>query len=52
MADPGSELTSALGMELTHPGPVGKLGPKRSKRFGMYIDDGALSQGGAGAYLA
>lgn len=42
VADPGSELTSALGMELTHPGPVGKLGPKRSKRFGMFIDDGVI----------
>mmetsp|Transcript_5924 Transcript_5924/g.12085 ORF Transcript_5924/g.12085 Transcript_5924/m.12085 type:complete len:96 (+) Transcript_5924:219-506(+) len=42
IADPGSELVSALGLELTHPGPVGKLGPKRSKRFGMFIDDGVI----------
>ena len=40
VADPNSELTAALGMELTDPGPVGVLGPKRTKRFGMYIDDG------------
>lgn len=42
VADPNSELTAALGMELTDPGPVGKLGPARTKRFGMYIDDGEI----------
>lgn len=42
IADPGSELVGALGLELTHPGPVGVLGPKRSKRFGMFIDDGVI----------
>lgn len=42
IADPNSELTSALGMELTADGPVGVLGPKRSKRVGMYIDDGVI----------
>lgn len=44
LGDPNSELTSALGpeMTLTNPGPVGKLGPNRCKRFGMYCDDGVI----------
>jgi len=42
VADPNSELTSALDLELTHEGPVGVLGPKRCKRFAMYIDDGVI----------
>ena len=42
LGDPNSELTSALGMMLTNPGPVGKLGPNRCKRFAMYCDDGVI----------
>mmetsp|Transcript_70136 Transcript_70136/g.196300 ORF Transcript_70136/g.196300 Transcript_70136/m.196300 type:complete len:94 (+) Transcript_70136:810-1091(+) len=33
MGDPRGELTKALGVEMTHPGPCGKLGPGRCKRF-------------------
>lgn len=42
MGDPDSELTKALGMELSHPGPVSKLGPGRCKRNAMYIVDGVI----------
>lgn len=42
MADPAGELTSSLGMQMTHPGPpsVGIIG--RCKRFAMYIMDGVI----------
>ena len=38
-ADPTAELTKALGMEMTHPGPpsVGIIG--RCKRFAIHADD-------------
>lgn len=42
LGDPNSELTSALGMTLTHPGPVGVLGPNRCKRFAVYCVDGVI----------
>ena len=42
IADPNSLVTTALGMELTAPGPCAKLGPKRCKRFAMYVDDGVV----------
>ena len=42
IADPNSLVTKALGMELTAPGPCAKLGPKRCKRFAMYVDDGVV----------
>ena len=42
IADPNSLVTEALGMELTAPGPCAKLGPKRCKRFAMYVDDGVV----------
>ena len=42
LGDPGSELTRALGVVLDHPGPMGKLGNPRSKRFAMYLDDGVV----------
>jgi peroxiredoxin len=29
-------------MTLDNPGPVGKLGPNRCKRFGMYVVDGVV----------
>ena len=39
LGDPHSELTAALGMELTHPGPVDVLGcGTRCKRFAMVVD--------------
>lgn len=39
MADPAAELTKALGMEMTHPGPpsVGIIG--RCKRFAIHAVD-------------
>ena len=42
MGDPAGELTAALDMAMTHPGPpsVGIIG--RSKRFALYIDDGTV----------
>jgi len=42
MGDPNSVMVENLGVELTHPGPCSKLGPGRSKRFAMYIDDGVI----------
>lgn len=42
LADPNSELTQALGMEITHAGPVSVLGPGRAKRFAIYADDGVI----------
>ena len=50
LADPCGEVAAELGMVLTHQGPVYKLGPNRSKRFTMFVDDGvikviALSEG-------
>ena len=40
LADPTSALTKALGLELTHPGPVSVLGKGRCKRFAIYFDNG------------
>ena len=39
VADPAAELTKALDMEMTHPGPpsVGIIG--RCKRFAIHVDD-------------
>ena len=50
LGDPNGEVAKALGMVLTDPEPVYKLGPNRSKRFSIYCDDGvikviALSEG-------
>lgn len=42
MGDPHGSLTRALGMELTHDGPVGKLGPGRCKRNAIYLEDGVV----------
>lgn len=42
MGDPRGELTKALGMEMTHAGPCGKLGPGRCKRFSAFIDEGII----------
>lgn len=50
MGDPAAELTKALDVEMTHPGPpsVGIIG--RCKRFAMHVVDGevkyvAISEG-------
>ena len=42
MGDPACELTKALDMEMTHPGPasVGIIG--RCKRFACILDDGTV----------
>mmetsp|Transcript_23279 Transcript_23279/g.57311 ORF Transcript_23279/g.57311 Transcript_23279/m.57311 type:complete len:94 (+) Transcript_23279:388-669(+) len=42
MGDPAGELTKALDMELTHPGPnsIGIIG--RCKRFAMYAVNGEI----------
>jgi len=42
LADPNGETAKALGMVLTDPGPVYKLGPNRSKRFTMFVEDGVI----------
>jgi len=41
-ADPRSELTKALDMELTAAGPLSKGLLARSKRIAMYVDDGEV----------
>jgi peroxiredoxin len=42
VGDPAGELTKALDLEMTHPGPpsVGIIG--RSKRFAMHVVDGEI----------
>ena len=42
MADTRCELTKALGVEMTHPGPMGVLGNVRCKRFSALIEDGVI----------
>jgi len=42
MGDPHGILTKALGMELTHEGPVRKLGPGRCKRNAVYVQDNVV----------
>ena len=42
MGDPSGALTSALGVELKHPGPEGKGIIGRCKRFAMYVEDGTV----------
>mmetsp|Transcript_6291 Transcript_6291/g.9826 ORF Transcript_6291/g.9826 Transcript_6291/m.9826 type:complete len:105 (-) Transcript_6291:107-421(-) len=40
--DPYGSLTSSLGMELTHEGPLGVGLVNRCKRFALYIVDGVV----------
>jgi glutaredoxin-related protein len=42
MADPSGQFTEALGMSMTHPGPIGKLGGPRCKRHAMYVENGIV----------
>jgi peroxiredoxin len=42
MGDPTGSLTSALGLELRHPGPIGLGLLNRCKRFAAYIVDGTV----------
>ena len=40
--DTSSELTKALGLQLTAAGPMRVLGNPRCKRFAMYVDNGII----------
>ena len=42
LGDPSGEATRALGVVLDHPGPMGKLGYARCKRFAAVIKDGVI----------
>lgn len=42
MGDPYSDVTNALGLQLTHAGPLGKGLKNRGKRAAMYIEDGTV----------
>ena len=44
LADTQSELTAALGVRMTHPGPASVLGAQtlRCKRFALFVDDGVV----------
>eukprot|EP00581_Thalassiosira_minuscula_P026942 CAMPEP_0184416274 /NCGR_PEP_ID=MMETSP0738-20130409/9366_1 /TAXON_ID=385413 /ORGANISM="Thalassiosira miniscula, Strain CCMP1093" /LENGTH=77 /DNA_ID=CAMNT_0026775685 /DNA_START=172 /DNA_END=405 /DNA_ORIENTATION=- len=42
LGDPNSELTRALDLELTDPGPISIIGPGRCKRFAMHVVDGVI----------
>mmetsp|Transcript_15839 Transcript_15839/g.36436 ORF Transcript_15839/g.36436 Transcript_15839/m.36436 type:complete len:92 (-) Transcript_15839:105-380(-) len=42
LADTRRELTEALGLVMSHPGPMSVLGGLRCKRFSMLIDDGVV----------
>lgn len=42
MADPYSEVTRALEMDLTHPGPLSLGLVNRCKRFSLLIGDGVV----------
>ena len=50
MGDPTGEVTSALGMELSHPGPEGKGLVGRCKRFAAYLVNGVVTASGAAAW--
>ena len=42
MGDPAGDLTKALDMELTHPGPAAKGLVGRCKRHAIYVDHGVI----------
>jgi glutaredoxin-related protein len=42
MGDPQGDFTKALGISMTHPGPIGKLGGPRCLRTAMYVEDGII----------
>lgn len=42
MGDPAGELTQALDMEMTHPGPISKGIIGRCKRFALYAVNGEI----------
>lgn len=41
-ADTTGALTKALDLEMPAPGPMRDLGNLRSKRFGLYVDNGVI----------
>jgi peroxiredoxin len=43
LADTRAELTKALGMEMTHPGPMEALGNLRCKRHAAIVVDGVIT---------
>jgi glutaredoxin-related protein len=50
MADTQGALTKALGVSMTHPGPIGKLGGPRCQRHAIYVDDGIIKAFEVAAY--
>lgn len=42
LADTRCEFTKAVGMEMTHPGPMADLGYVRCKRFVLVVEDGVV----------
>jgi len=42
MADTHGKLAEALGVQMTHPGPIGKLGAPRCQRHAIYVEDGII----------
>jgi len=42
LGDPHGALTDALGMRMTHPGPQGKFGQGRSKRYSALVVKGVF----------
>merc|ERR1712187_683227 len=42
MADTWGALSKALGVNMEHPGPLGKLGPTRCERHAVYVEDGII----------
>jgi peroxiredoxin len=42
LADTRCEFTKAVGMEMTHPGPMDALGGVRCKRFVLIVEDGVV----------
>lgn len=43
-ADPLSEFTQAMELNLVHKGPMSIFGAKRCKRFAMLVDDGVIKK--------
>eukprot|EP00747_Dinoflagellata_sp_TGD_P140117 gnl/TRDRNA2_/TRDRNA2_175971_c0_seq8.p1 gnl/TRDRNA2_/TRDRNA2_175971_c0~~gnl/TRDRNA2_/TRDRNA2_175971_c0_seq8.p1 ORF type:complete len:220 (-),score=51.53 gnl/TRDRNA2_/TRDRNA2_175971_c0_seq8:67-726(-) len=42
MGDTHGSLAKALGSNMTHPGPLGVLGPTRCQRHALYVEDGII----------
>jgi peroxiredoxin/glutaredoxin-related protein len=50
MGDTQGDFTKALGVSMTHPGPIGKLGGPRCKRHAIYVEDGIIKAFEVAAY--